>query len=53
MREFVETGQLEVEKIDTDKNPADIFTKGLDVAKFYAFALKLFGDGSGVSNPKA
>ena len=38
VREFVEQGKISVESIHTDCNPADLFTKALDHAKFTKFA---------------
>lgn len=37
IRDVVSSGRIEVEKIDTDDNPADAFTKVLSVAKFDGF----------------
>ena len=44
VREFVEVGELEVKHVPTGDNPADLFTKDLELAKFKRFVKMVMGE---------
>ena len=43
VREWVEDGLISVDKVRTDENPADIFTKFVSLAKFVKFCKMIMG----------
>ena len=42
-REKIASGEINIERVDSSENVADIFTKGLDHVKFQAMRKKLIG----------